>query len=212
MIVLAFRGEYVDTSPCLKALREAGWRRRSRKRTTASKADLNSVSLETIQLRPLGSEDICELVAEVMPTDQSLSQAEIDQIVRESGGSRYFVQELVRWIVSGRRRTSSGDSIGGLDAVLWARARELPDSARRLLVAVAIAGQPISMRHAFRASGLDQIEPRSLKSLYAGRCVRSTGTRLDDEVATFHERVRESVAANVTATTRTRVYANLSAS
>jgi serine/threonine protein kinase/tetratricopeptide (TPR) repeat protein len=212
LIVLAFRGEYVDTSPCLKALRQAGWRRRNRTRSVTSQGSDNTVRLETIRLRPLGAEDICELVAEVLPADQSLSQAETDQIVQESGGSPYFVQELVRWVGSGRELTSSDNSIVGLDAVLWARAKELPDSARRLLVAVAIAGQPISMRHAFRASGLDQIEPRSLKSLYAGRFVRSTGTRLDDEVATFHDRVRESVTANVLPATRERVYANLAAS
>ncbi|MDA0590760.1 MAG: protein kinase [Planctomycetota bacterium] len=212
MIVLAFRGEYVDTSPCLKALRQAGWRRRSRARTATSHGSANTVSLETIRLRPLSAEDLCELVAEVLPVDQSLSQAEIDQIVHESGGSPYFVQELVRWIGSGRELASSDNSIAGLDAVLWARAKELPDSARRLLVAVAIAGQPISMRHAFHASGLEQLEPRSLKSLYAGRFIRSTGTRLDDEVATFHDRVRESVTANVAMTTRERVYANLAAS
>jgi eukaryotic-like serine/threonine-protein kinase len=212
MIVLAFRGEYVDTSPCLKSLRQAGWRRRSRARMTSSQSSRNAVGLETIRLRPLAAEHICELVTEVLPAGQSLSQAETDQIVEESGGSPYFVQELVRWIGSGRQLTSSGDSTVGLDAVLWARARELPDSARRLLVAIAIAGQPISMQHAFRASGLDQIEPRSLKSLHAGRFVRSTGTRLDDEVATFHDRVRESVTANVAPATRARVYANLAAS
>ena len=124
----------------------------------------------------MNAEHICELVAEVLPENQSLSQAETDQIIEESGGSPYFVQELVRWVGSGRQLTSSGDSIVGLDAVLWARAMELPDSARRLLVAIAIAGQPISMQHAFRASGLDQIEPRSLKSLHAGHFIRSTGT------------------------------------
>ena len=212
MIVLAFRGEYVDTSPCLKVLRQAGWRRRSRARSATSQGSANTVRLETIRLRPLSAEDICELVAKVLPTDQSLSPAENDQIVHESGGSPYFVQELARWIGSGRELASSDNSIAGLDAVLWARAKELPDSARRLLVAVAIAGQPISIRHAFRASGLEQREPRSLKSLYAGRFVRSTGTRLDDEVATFHDRVRESVLANVAMTTRGRVFANLAAS
>ena len=213
MIVLAFRGEYVDTSACLRALREAGWRRSSRRfSTSTSRGSVHTVQLETIRLRPLSAEDICELVDQVIPTDHSLSQAEIDQIVDESGGSPYFVQELVRWVASGRELTSSGNSIVGLDAVLWARARELPDSARRLLVAIAVAGQPIAMRHAFRASGLEQIEPRSLKALYAGRFVRSTGTRLDDEVATFHDRVRQSASANVDPTTRKRVYADLTAS
>lgn len=216
MVVLAFRGEYVDTSPCLKALREAGWRNRSRTRTGTSAlargVTSNVVSLETIRLRPLGSDDICELVAQVLPADTSLSSTQIDQIVVESGGSPYFVQELVRWVGSGRELTSSGDAIVGLDAVLWARACELPDAARCLLEAIAVAGQPIAMRHAFRASGLEQIEPRSLKPLYAGRFVRSTGTHLDDEVATFHDRVRESVAANVESATRRTVHANLAGS
>ena len=212
MFVLAFRGEYVDTSACLRSLREASWRRRSRQFSRISDAANHVVQLESIRLRPLSAEDICELVDLVLPDGQSLSQAEIDQIVDESGGSPYFVQELVRWVASGRELNSSESTIGGLDAVLWARARELPDSARRLLVAIAVAGQPIAMRHAFRASSLEQIEPRSLKSLYAGRFVRSTGTRLDDEVATFHDRVRESVSANVIPETRKRVYADLAAS
>lgn len=213
MFVLAFRGEYVDTSACLRSLREAGWRRHSRQFSRISDAGKQHlVQLESIRLRPLSTEDICELVDLVLPDGQSLSQAEIDQIVDESGGSPYFVQELVRWVASGRELNSSESTTGGLDAVLWARARELPDSARRLLVAIAVAGQPIAMRHAFRASSLEQIEPRSLKALYAGRFVRSTGTRLDDEVATFHDRVRESVSANVNSETRKRVYSDLAAS
>jgi len=56
------------------------------------------VQLESIRLRPLSAEDICELVDLVLPDGQSLSQAEIDQIVDESDGSPYFVQEPVRWV------------------------------------------------------------------------------------------------------------------
>jgi len=216
MLVLAFRGEYVDTSPCLKTLREAKWRRRSRAPVASPGSlhvsDSRSITLETIRLRPLGSEDVRELVAQVLPADQSLSDDAIEQIVQDSGGSPYFVQELVRWIGLGRKLSSPDDSIAGLDAVLHARACELPQSARSLLNVIAVAGRPIAMRHAFRASELVQIEPRSLKPLYSGHFIRSTGTGLDDEVATFHDRIRESVSANIDPPTRSRLYGNLAAS
>ena len=215
LILLAYRGEYVESSPCLKSLRSAAWRRRGIQQAALLGADAiasQTLRVEELQVRPLSQDGIHELIKQVHPEREALAESTIEQIARESGGSPYLVLELVRWVVSGRELLSSSDAVSGLDEVLWARASELPPASRQLLEAIAVAGQPIAMRHAFHASGLEQIEPRSMKLLTAGHFIRSSGTGFGDEVATFHDRVRHSVTAHVGPAAKREIYRKLAIS
>ncbi len=127
---------------------------------------------------------------------EALARAE--DVARESGGNPFFVGELVRHVQAGedplgaRGATAEVD----LDDVLWARILRLPEEARRLLEVVAISGRPLREADACRCvEGM--VDGRSaLALLRSGRLVRGvSGT--DEEIETYHDRIRETVVARL---------------
>jgi hypothetical protein len=220
LLVIGYRVEYVDSSPCLKTFHSGKWRTGDTSSGSLSLSDgwtptgtisfkasdigMASITLDPGMLKrievpvmPLTPVSVCDLVMRLIPRTSSVSQDVIQQIVNESGGNPYFALELVRYIESGRQLDAG--QVLYLDEVLWNRVIELPETAQRFLEVIAVAGQPLEMRHVFQASQLEQLNPRDLRFLHTGRFIRSTGTGLEDEVATFHDRVRESVVDHLDA-------------
>ena len=78
-----------------------------------------------------------------------------EMIVREAGGSPYFVYELVQYLKEGGDLSDSLASFSqiNLDSVLWRRITWLPDEAREVLAVLALAGRPVRQSVACRASG-----------------------------------------------------------
>ena len=121
-----------------------------------------------------------------------------EDVARESGGNPFFVGELVRHVQAGE------DLLGGpgtaaevdLDDVVWARILRLPEEARRLLEVVAISGRPLRQTDACRCvEGL--VDGRSaLALLRSGRLVRGVAGS-EEEIETYHDRVRETVVARL---------------
>lgn len=121
-------------------------------------------------------------------------------IARESGGSPFFVDELVRYVEVGAAPSLSdaGRAIS-LDEVVRARLVRLPDAARRLLEVVAVAGGPVPVAAATRAAGLVTGEFPALGTLRAGHLVRTAMIGDREGVETFHDRIREAAVGRLTA-------------
>src|SRR6516162_80313 len=92
-------------------------------------------------------------------------------------------------------RTAASDLT--LDQVLWERVLTLPATARRLLEIIAVSGQPLPQTDAWRAAGLSKEDPGTLTLLRSSRLIRSSGPAEREEVETYHDRVRESILANL---------------
>ena len=123
--------------------------------------------------------------------------SDVDRVARESRGSPFFVHELATYA----RRTDAGPAptAGDLDAMLANRVAGLPEAAQRLLQVVALAGKPVPIDNAFDAAALNSEAQAALGVLRAERLVRLTGAESGDLVETYHDRVRESVAARLPA-------------
>jgi serine/threonine protein kinase len=212
LLIIGYRSEYITTSPCLKLLRNAKWATADVSVIGSTIADIGTLSLsggdghrteelsfertpiERIDLPvlPLNADSVRELVQWMVPKNQIVSDDVMTQIFKESRGNPFFVLELASHVQTGRDFTSNNNRLI-LDEVVWDRVNELPNAARQFLEVISVAGQPIPLGQAFRASGLNALEPRDLRVLHAGRLIRSTGSDIDDEVATFHDRIRETV-------------------
>ncbi len=119
-------------------------------------------------------------------------QGVVAQIAREADGHPLFIHELVRHIEA-TGRTSGRDAVR-LDDALWQRIERLDEPARRVLAVLAVAGAPISQDVAARACEMEFTEySRWAAQLRVGHLARSQGTRGDDRVETYHDRVREAV-------------------
>jgi eukaryotic-like serine/threonine-protein kinase len=232
LLVIGYRVEYVNTSPCLKTLHKGKWRTGetatgslslSEGWTATGTVSFKSMDLDLpatstiaaigsmlkrieIPILPLSPVSVCELVMSLLPKTSSVSNDVIQQIVNEARGNPYFALELVRYVESGREFDVEDGNVLYLDEVLWNRIQSLPETAQSFLHVIAVAGQPMVLRNVFRASQLIQLKPGDMRLLHTGRFVRSTGTGLDDEVATFHDRVRESIVDRLAPDTLTEIH------
>ena len=127
--------------------------------------------------------------------DDPAAVALAETIVRESGGSPYFVYELVEYLKEGGELGEGGtlSSLLSLDSVLGRRIRRLPAEAVSLLEVLAVAGQPLRQAVACKAADLGAEGFSGLTLLRNHHLVRGTGLGSLDEVETYHDRIRETV-------------------
>ena len=180
MLIACYRTEYADANPCLVAL-------------NASHNRLVSFDVEVGHL-PFAH---CVELATMLLGGSSAHAGAAERIARESGGNPYFVYELVRQLAFAKDEESESGASPDLDEALWRRVLTLPPSARHLIEVVAAAGKPITLRNAYEATDLGLQAPSALATLRAERLIRSTGPTIDDEIETYHDRIRESVTNHV---------------
>lgn len=107
-------------------------------------------------------------------------------LAAEARGNPYFLDQLARHAGGGERPASLGD-------LLRLRISRLPEDARRLLEAVAVAGRPIELGWASRAAGLESGVLAPFDRLRTERLVRGRGNRGHDLVEPYHDRIRAEV-------------------
>lgn len=134
----------------------------------------------------LGVDEITTLARGVL--GEKATEAEVSQIVSDAGGHPYFAAEMARVMRSSHLPVSSK-----LGDVLRDRIDRLPSPCRCALDAVAVAGQPLSLR-ILRAS-LPDIEqvPTAVQQLVKERLLSTTGADEDGLIDTYHDRVRETL-------------------
>jgi len=186
LLVASYRSGARETSPFVRALEGS----EGRTDQTVQRRELLVEALTPPESRELA----LTLIGRAGP--EALARAE--EVARESGGNPFFVGELVRHVQAGEDPLGErvAAAVVGLDDVLWARIRRLPEEARRLLEVVAISGRPLREADAYRCvEGL--VDGRSdLALLRSGRLVRGvSGT--DEEIETYHDRIRETVVARL---------------
>jgi tetratricopeptide (TPR) repeat protein len=134
-------------------------------------------------------------------------------IAREAAGSPFLVGELVRYLTSHRDAPDPmpASAPGRIDlAQVVARRRlSLPEPARDVLDAIALAGCPISPAVALAAAGRDEHEHGLLDLLRAEHLVRTHGGTGSDAVECHHDRIRELVAAGLDPLTRRDLHRRL---
>jgi serine/threonine protein kinase/predicted ATPase len=190
LLLSSYRSEYAGNA-CLREFRRA-W-------------ESGHIPFSDIEVLPLTAEESRELATELL-AGTGVPESQIERIVEQARGSAFFVQELaefartgVEWQVKAKETkaanaaSNASGQIADLDEVLWRRVQQLPEEARHLIEMIAVAGQPIRFGDLLHTRSLESLPQHALKLLHSARLTRSTGTRLKDEIETFHDRVRESI-------------------
>jgi serine/threonine protein kinase len=182
LLVGSYRSEDVGRSKCLQALLQG---------QADPALDRRGLSVDALTLP-----EARELAAALSGGSMA---AQADVIGRESRGSPFFVYELVQSVQSeGGKETSSPQTERvELDEVLWSRIRRLPEGAQRLLEVIAVAGRPLRQADARSVAEMGAEERSALALLHTARLIRSTGLTDQDEIETYHDRIRETVVARL---------------
>jgi serine/threonine protein kinase/tetratricopeptide (TPR) repeat protein len=148
-----------------------------------------------LSLGRLPADDASELVTQLLrrAAGQVTSQASV--IAAEARGHPLFIDELVRYAAL---RPGPASASLTFEQVVRARVASLPAAARKVLEVVAVAGPPLAQDVVARAAGLEPAEfARAVAVLRVGNLVQTTGVRGLDAVATYHDRVRGAILAQL---------------
>jgi hypothetical protein len=152
-----------------------------------------SVTTSVITLAPLDAEQAKQLAR---ARAAHLDDAAIDEIARESAGSPFFIDELVRG-----RRLSDGQRESLAERIRARIAARSPEAVR-LMELVALAGRPVPLAAVLAAAGATG--DAAIPELRAGSLVRLLGGADEPMVDTYHDRTRESVAEAIGPAARAR--------
>lgn len=177
LLVLAFRSEERDTSPVVRDLLQA-------------LTDLGAAQdVRSIEVGELSAAEAVELALSRLGSDDAAERRQAEAIALESGGSPFFVDELVRYAEGGGQHVQ-------LDEVIRERIRNLPDDARQLLRLVAVSGRPIAREVVLLASGTERHQA-TLDFLRVEHLVKSHTAANRLEVEPYHDRIREVTLASL---------------
>jgi serine/threonine protein kinase len=149
-----------------------------------------------LELGPLSADEQRTLVERLL--GDGAGPALDDPYWRESAGSPLFLSELVRYA---REHGAEAGTRPRLEDVLFARIEQLPGQARTLLEVVAVAGEPTPLWLLGDAVGLSGEErERALSMLRVASLVRVARYGREPWLATYHDRVRETLTARLAET------------
>jgi serine/threonine protein kinase len=157
--------------------------------------------LRNLSVGPLAAEDAHSLALALLRAQPNAPVEAADAIARESGGSAFLIEELVRTVVARRQRggarvpTELGTvTLGNMVAE---RLAELDPRGRRLVEIVAVGGRPLEVALAGDAAGTYEHTENAISALRARGFVR-TGFRAGREtVEMSHDGIRETVLAQL---------------
>ncbi len=193
LLLVSYRSEHAEMNPCLKAFSET------------DRFIGGGARVERLEMGPLTGRD-AEHLAELLLKDSGIyAPGHAASIARESAGNPYLISEIARHRQACSRTTEIGSTGNGgisLEQMVWSRIQRLPDQPRRLLEVVAVAGQPLSQKCAYTASGLDVKDQASLFLLRNERLLRGAGPGIDDEIEVYHDQIGEGLRDRLEAPAR----------
>jgi serine/threonine protein kinase len=180
---------------------------------------------ELLDTDTLVGEGIRQLEVSELPQEESLKLAErllsrkgigktlAAAVAKESNGVPFLVAELARFLLDRDGDSHElPDKYVRLDQLLRWRASKLPEDSRRLLEVASVAARPTPVSVCMRAAGHHSDELKSLSILRTEHLIRIHQGETEEELAVYHDRIRESVVAALDPHSRRRYHLRLAQS
>ena len=196
LILLSYRSEEMQTSPCLELLLDET-------RDSVRNAHI------TIDLEPLQAAQIRTLCMHRLAQISMPPEPMIERIVEESQGNPFLAQQLTA-VAEAKlaRRDMSLDGLS-MEALVQQASLYVEDSARALLSVLAIAGQPLSAQLALSTAKITSRGRAHIHSLRGLRLIRTRDVGGERLLEVYHDRVREAVQASLSAEQSQSIHAAL---
>jgi hypothetical protein len=162
-----------------------------------------------VRLGTLSSDAAVELARKLLNEAgaAATSDEQVQRIVEDAKGHPLFIDELVR-----QRASGHDDNLVRLDDALWKRISRLAAPTRRTLELLAVAGSPLRQDTAARAAAIDLAQLFDIAlELRADGFLRMNGAGRENEIETYHDRIRESVLGHLSADVRAEWHMRLGA-
>jgi serine/threonine protein kinase len=187
LVVMTYRDEEAASSPFVLEMR-ARWPMPS--------------EVRDLPVGPLAMDDSRSLARTLLNTQGTAPLEIAEAVARESGGSAFLIEELVRTFVARRERegadaTSAGLGAVTLDNMVAERLAVLDPVARRLVEVVSVCGRPVELTLAGDASGIFERVDEFVASLRARGFVRSGYRSGRETVEMSHDGIRETIVAQL---------------
>jgi hypothetical protein len=166
----------------------------------------SEIALQTLVLEVLQGDVTAELARRLLGDDRD--ERVVATIARESSGMPLFVRELSAQARQGILGNGHDGSVGTgvLVGAIMRRVATLAPHSRKVLDLVSIAHAPLPESVILRAAQLGADAPTAVHVLSAHAMLRMTS---DGRLDTYHDRVRESVAASMTSEHKCALHAAL---
>ena len=151
-----------------------------------------------IEVGALTLEDSKQLALKWLGASDEVALRTASAVARESGGSPFLVEELVRGHL-GMTARADGPTLAviTLDRLVSDRLDRLPDAARRLIEIVSVGGRPLPVSVVIRAAGLPAPSDDVVTLLGARRFARTGLRRGHEVIEPIHDRIRETIVAQL---------------
>jgi|CZKU01.1.fsa_nt_gi serine/threonine protein kinase/tetratricopeptide (TPR) repeat protein len=161
-----------------------------------------------ISVGPLDRKDSKRLALALLSSVDETGERIADAAVRESAGSPFLVEELIRSHLAAEPGAGTL-SVLTIEQMVEQRCERVPEDARRLLEIVSVGGRPLPVQIVADAAsihdGIDEII-----ALAVSRRLLRTGWRDGHEtVEMSHDRIREAIVAKLSAVTLRAYHARL---
>jgi eukaryotic-like serine/threonine-protein kinase len=191
MFVLAYREEDAQTAPFLTEV-NSHWP--------------SGANVRDVVLGPLDTEEARRLALGLLGSNDEAARNIAEAIGRESGGSPFLVEELARSAVG--KLSEAHDAKVTLEQMVGERLAGLPQEARRLVEIIAVGGRPLPVSTVGDAARVEAAD--ELVTLLQRRHFVRPGLRNGREVVeSVHDRIRETIVAQLSADSLREHHGNL---
>jgi len=206
LLVLSYRSEDESSNAALRELLHV-------RPTPSPEADIRD-----IEVGELDETEARQLARALLKGARAETGELAENIAQESHGSPFFLDALVRRahtfdrLKSGLPKPRTTDASGAeltLESVIAEQIADLGPDARRLLELLAVFGQPLNASLASRTADLAADELGTMAALRAARLTRTRVTNAGQEIEVYHDRIRETVVAQLSAPVLTLYHARL---
>jgi hypothetical protein len=149
------------------------------------------VATRDLELTPLDADDVGRLHGALRPGERALAPERAARIAADAGGNPFLIREVLE---AGATVEAGHEAVG---AIVRDKVGALDAESRQLLEIVALSAKPLSIDQAARAAGLSRNGQLLVTDLRSARLLRSAGADDRDLVETYHDRIRETVAAQI---------------
>ena len=148
---------------------------------------------QNVTVGPLSTENCLQLMVTELGVDSDVIRKRAAEFAEETGGNPFLLLELISCFDP----ESETFRPIPMHEVIESRLVRLPEEAGRLLEVIAISGQSIPLGEAAEAAGIGPSAVSTVTHMRTENLVRMIGAEDDPRIDTYHDKIRETVLAQL---------------